>query len=450
MSKMTDELTAWLLSYESGRAWYNKLLSDVTKRVYLQQFKRYCDAVKKSPDELVDLKIEGLKSINTSREFQAENLLETFLSTSRLTPNMKDSVKTAVLSFYAKNRRRLEPDTAENIQVPEPKKRCPSTQDLLELESAFTSLRDKALLWFVASAPFRLTSITRLKWRDLKPTNDKEIPYCMVIEGVRLKGSGIGKYKGVRQVGFLHHVASKKLEAYKMELVRKGYRITEDDPIFIPYRKEGKPTPFSPYSIEANFGEACLRAWHDLDKKRFSIHDLRSFVQTAMENAGVNSNMIAPILGHKPKGTDFHYSEHDIDDLKEKFRSALPYLLPQSMEALKAEAEKTNLLFREEIGTLENRTLELQTSLSELKEFISSNVQFGNYKEEEKEFLRSKYNLRKHSPEEIQRTLEFATWVKEISGKKGYMNEKDEMKLKRRMKAKLDREDGKLGREGGQ
>jgi integrase len=298
VSKMTDDLTAWLLSYETSKAWYNKLLSDVTKRVYLQQFKRYCDAVNKSPDELIELKVEGLKSINTPREFQAENLLETFLSTSRLTPNMKDSVKTAVLSFYARNRRRLEPDTAENFQVPEPKKRCPSTQDLLELENAFTTLRDKALLWFVASAPFRLASITRLKWRDLKPTNDKEIPHFMVIEGVRLKGSGVGKYKGIRQVGFLHHLASKKLEAYKKELVRKGYRITEDDPIFIPYRKEGKPTPFSPYSIESNFGEACLRAWHDLDKKRFSIHDLRSFVQTAMENAGVNSNIIAPILGN--------------------------------------------------------------------------------------------------------------------------------------------------------
>lgn len=33
MSKMTDELTAWLLSYETGRTWYNKLLSDVSARV---------------------------------------------------------------------------------------------------------------------------------------------------------------------------------------------------------------------------------------------------------------------------------------------------------------------------------------------------------------------------------------------------------------------------------
>jgi len=264
---MTDSLVQWILQYETGRAWYNKLLSEVTKCIYLQRFKRYCDAVEKNPDELIDLKVEGLKSINTSKEFQAENLFETFLATSALTPNMKDSVKNAVLSFYAKNRRRLEPDTAENIQVPEPKKRCPKTQDLVELENAFTTLRDKALLWFVASAPFRLTSITRLKWSDLKPTNDREIPYCMVIEGARLKGSGQGKYKGIRQVCFLHYLASKKLEAYKMELARKGYHITEDDPIFIPYRKEGKPTAFSPFSIEANFGEACLRAWHNLEKK---------------------------------------------------------------------------------------------------------------------------------------------------------------------------------------
>jgi hypothetical protein len=40
--------------------------------------------------------------------------------------------------------------------------------------------------------------------------------------------------------------------------------------------------------------------------------------------------------------------------------------------------------------------------------------------------------------------------VKEISGEKGYMNEKDEIKLKRRMKAKMDRREWKLGRGGGQ
>jgi hypothetical protein len=280
----------------------------------------------------------------------------------------------------------------------------------------------------------------------LKSTNDKEIPYSMVIESVRLKGSGVGKYKGIRQVGFLHHFASKKLEAYKMELVRKGYRITQDDPIFIPYRKEGIPTPFSPYSIESNFGEACLRAWHDLDKKRFSIHDLRSFVQTAMENAGVNSNIIAPILGHKLKGTDFHYSEHDIEDFKEKFRSALPYLLPQSVEVLKAETQKTNLLFREEIETLENRTLELQTSLNELRDFFSNTIEFGSYNEEEKEALRKKFNLTTPSPEEIQFRHEVMTWVKEITGKKGpriSLTEKEENELGRRIAANWYFEDGK-------
>src|SRR4030067_532329 len=99
---MTDSLVQWILCYETGKVWYNKLLSEVTKIIYLARFKSYCDSVKKTPDELIELKIEGLKSINTPKEFQAETLFETYLSTSHLTPNMKDSVKTAVMSFYAK------------------------------------------------------------------------------------------------------------------------------------------------------------------------------------------------------------------------------------------------------------------------------------------------------------------------------------------------------------
>jgi site-specific recombinase XerC len=118
----------------------------------------YCDGIGKNLDELVELKVEGLSAIRASKEFQAERFLETFLTASSLTPNM-------------------ESDTAENIEVPESKKRCPKTRDLIELENAFTTLRDKALLWFVSSAPFRIETITGLYWRDLKATNDQEIPY---------------------------------------------------------------------------------------------------------------------------------------------------------------------------------------------------------------------------------------------------------------------------------
>jgi seryl-tRNA synthetase len=106
-------------------------------------------------------------------------------------------------------------------------------------------------------------------------------------------------------------------------------------------------------SIENNFGIASLRAWHDLEKKRFSPQDFRSFVQTALENAGINPNIIAPVLGHKAHGIDFHYSEHDITDLMQKFRTALPYLLPESIENLKAETQKEIAEEKKKVNNLE-------------------------------------------------------------------------------------------------
>ena len=108
MSKMTDALQRWILQFESGKTFFNKINSEVTKRIYLTHLRWYCKAVKKNPDELIKLKEEGLKHIGEKIEYQAENLLENYLATCEMTMNMKVNTKTAVMSFYAKNRRRLD------------------------------------------------------------------------------------------------------------------------------------------------------------------------------------------------------------------------------------------------------------------------------------------------------------------------------------------------------
>jgi hypothetical protein len=53
---MTEETIPWILSFESGRKWYNSLTSEGTKKLYAGKFKLYCDAVGKNPDELLKLK----------------------------------------------------------------------------------------------------------------------------------------------------------------------------------------------------------------------------------------------------------------------------------------------------------------------------------------------------------------------------------------------------------
>jgi hypothetical protein len=59
---MTDSLTEWILSFNSGMAWYNKLNSANTKKAYLPNLKKYCDYTKTNPEQLITLKLEGLKN----------------------------------------------------------------------------------------------------------------------------------------------------------------------------------------------------------------------------------------------------------------------------------------------------------------------------------------------------------------------------------------------------
>lgn len=358
LSDLTDSLEAWIQSFKSGKAWFNKLQSPETKKAFLTNFKRYCDSVNKNPDELIAFKVEGLQNVNTDKEWQAERLLEDYFENCDLKNSVKEMLKCSVISFYKHNWRNLNPNVASNIQRQEPKKRCPSIQDVEDLEDAMTCQRDKSLLWFFESTAIRVGTVLKLKWHDLKETKDSEIPYQIEIESARLKGSGKGKYSGVRQVAFLHSLAAKKLEEYKIEAERKGYKLTDDSPIFVAYNKGGRITPLLENAIGKIFTDASLVAWHDLETKRYSMHDFRDFMQSKLESAGINANMISPMLAHKVKGVDQHYSNHQAEELREKYRSALPYLLPQTVEKVKAEQVKARAEYEEKIEKLEDEFAE--------------------------------------------------------------------------------------------
>ena len=378
MSKLTEFNEQWILQFESGRTWINKLPSPETKRAFLRNIKRYCEAVGKNPDELIAFKIEGLKKVASEKEFQAERLLENYFANCDLTDSPKEMLKNAVISFYKHNWRNLNPNVASNIEKVEPSQRCPKMQDVEDLDNSMTSQCDKALLWFFESTSIRIGTIPKLKWSDLKPTNDQEIPFYLLIESERLKGSGKGKYKGLKQITFLHSLAVEKLENYKVEAKRKGYILNDDSPIFIAYNQKGIVKPLGVPAINVVFNEASLTAWHDLEIKRFSPHDFRDFFQSSLESAGINSNVISPMMSHKVKGVDKHYSSHEIEELKEKYKTAMPYLLPQTVEKLKAEQimqneeqlkritylesllEQNKIQFTETVGTLSDRLTYLE------------------------------------------------------------------------------------------
>ena len=83
----------WIESFPSGLKWINALPSKNTKIQYATYLKLYCDAVQKNPEELIALKIEGLKHTGDIEEFQAEDLLENYFSKAKLKPSAKLSLE---------------------------------------------------------------------------------------------------------------------------------------------------------------------------------------------------------------------------------------------------------------------------------------------------------------------------------------------------------------------
>lgn len=389
MSKMTDDTLAWLKGFSSSNQWIKGIRSQETLDNYTKYLHQYCQAVQKNPDELIALKVEGLRNIATEKEFQAEQLLNNYLyDNTDLTINIKLSVWNAVKSFYKANWRELNKNVGKELTKPEPDPRTPKMKDIIEMEEAMTYHRDKAILWFVESASCRQGTTIKLNWKDLKPTSEllkhtrdegqstrslqedsqiaKEVPFYLEIESERLKGAGKGKYKGVKQISFLHHFAVKKLEAYKEELKKRNITITPDAPIFVALesnqhnRKGDRLT-----QLQSIFWNASVMAWQE-GEKMFSAQDFRDVLQSALENANVHPNIASPMLAHKVKGVDKHYSNHDIVEFLFAFRSALPWLLPQTVEKVTAKLDEE----QRRLSIVENRNTTLEKKVDDMSQLI--------------------------------------------------------------------------------
>jgi hypothetical protein len=365
---MTDDIIPYLERFTSSKRWLQSLKSAHTKEVYALRLKQYCDATEKNPDEILSLKLTLIEIIQLAQkqiispdiQYQAEDLLSDYLK-SGIGDSAALGVKAAVKSFYAFHRRSLDPSVAKDVVAPEPKQRSPKMNDLLELDAAMFLPRDRAIVWAISSCAFRDNELVSLNWEDRKltrqlleenrdPTRNPaevqkeideishDVPYYFVIEGRRLKGKGEGKYSRHKHIAFLHWYAAAKLDKYeewaREYFKRYGTELTGKMPLFIATRKDGSVERLG--TANKIFNEASLRAWQNLEKKRFSPQDLRDFLQSSLESANVHGNIIAPFMAHKVRGVDFHYSAHDIIELLKKFRGALPWLVPQSVEETSA------------------------------------------------------------------------------------------------------------------
>lgn len=317
--KVTDGnvLTVWASLYPQVTQWITKLQKKEQNALGLYKF---CEWARMTPPELLAAKE---KDFNVSPPPNIiEKLLDQFCGAKipGFTTASKSIVSIAVKSFFKWNYR----DLAKASGVVAVDKVNPynalTKEGLRKLWFTALNPRDRALITFTCSTGIAKETLSKLTWGHLE--NDwetKDLP-CINIEAQFLKGHGLGKYRGVRQVTFLTNEARRDLKAYKDWIERKlGRNLTPQDHMWLETCK-----PYRPISYET-FGRLMV-ILSDNAGVPFSWHDGRRWVNTALEQIGISPNWARKIRGRKVKGEEAPYSQPLIEQLRAKYKEAVSLL----------------------------------------------------------------------------------------------------------------------------
>jgi hypothetical protein len=315
--KEGHKIKAWASSYQEVTRWLAKIQDKSQASCNLYHF---CKWTKKTPMELLELK-EKDSQISPPPNF-VEKFLDDFCSdgNEEFSNSRKYNVSINVKSFFKWNYR----DLAKASGIVSLEKVKPynalSKEGLRKLWNRALNPRDRALVPFVTSTGIAKETLSNLTWGHLEENwEQKDLP-CIEIETELLKGHGKGRYKGVRQITFLTPEAKRELINYKEWMEDKLERkLTQEEHIWLETYRPYKPLN---YQMLGNL----VTSLSDKAKVPFTLHDGRRWINTALEQIGISPNWARKIRGRKVRGEEAPYSQPAINQLKEKFREAVPLL----------------------------------------------------------------------------------------------------------------------------
>jgi len=208
-------------------------------------------------------------------------------------------------------------------------------------------MRDKALVAFMASTCIAEGSIPHLTFRNVEPewqtahphklTFDEwmkhfestELPYIKIVGKVlpdgntTLKGGGQGKYAGVQQHTFMTPEAKTIMIQYLRWRVRTRGKPKLDDPLFIVLTRKPQGSALQVEAVKTSFNRISK---NNPSSIHFSAHDMRRFVENALEEARIHPNRCKKIRGRKVRGEEAPYSQPSIAQLRNDYSRAVKFL----------------------------------------------------------------------------------------------------------------------------
>ena len=302
---------------ELGKKTFNKVMVDS----WLGYLRKFCGFTGMNPDQLIDIRINELASTDRRERGHAKRLLNRFYNEYKERSQAGACVAfTALKSFYTAN------DVAVNVKTPEPavmrEHTLIPTQEQIRKMADLCSLRDRALIVFIAETGMRISEVLGLKQKHLGSEFQISKDVCAV-NPPRKSGRKAGP-----QVTFICSDAVDLLKKYLEARHREGEVITDESSLFVSTREIGAQlTRTGAYKILLKAGIRSGLITEKQGLKAFHSHCFRKRVQTVLEGSGIPLNWVDYLIGHKPRGAQASaYSLPTDEQLKEAYLKAVPKL----------------------------------------------------------------------------------------------------------------------------
>jgi integrase len=344
--KQKSENEDFYRKYSTVERWITSVLndgtgSDSTKYQYLRLLRGFCEWVGKDPDKLIEERKRELKNKDESVRRRAEeslsryfNELERVRGKSRNTCVM---ITTVIRSFYKAN---YVPLVMKTPRVwAQRSDKVPTLEEVKKMVDVSETPLQRALIIFSAQSGQRLGIIRALTYSMVKDSLEKSVPFLHIDVSAGLEDKSEVKVNK-RRVEYSFFVGQDSIEALKAYLQSRkaaGDRIKDSSLLFVSEKKWiGKFVPLDAEAINnyvkrAAFKSGLMSPIEKGTKEKpgmYPIHHhcLRKFWQTAMEAAGVAKPWYEYMMGHKRPKLDRSYSHPTIDQMKEAYKKAEPYL----------------------------------------------------------------------------------------------------------------------------
>lgn len=312
--------------WPSVKRWLGSLQTRGKRCQYLFLF---CEWAKIEPPRLLDMKNNG--------SLEAEYLLDDFASLDGTAdapyPNsVMVNVVNAVRSYCRKNYQSLE-STAGAIALRKVRAyRKHTPEQLRRIFNACLNPRDKSLVATCFSTALAKETLMEFRWSHFEDNWENQATPHISIPDTLLKGHGRGRWKGVEQHTFLTPEAKRCLLNYRDWMRNTRGVDSREGHVYLALHE-----PFGKLTMNT-LGMIHTRISERLPFK-FSWHDGRRYVQTALEEAGLTRNWVQKIKGRRTRGEDAPYSLPEIEKLRTAFQKALPFLCFLDTEALTNKVE---------------------------------------------------------------------------------------------------------------